>query len=116
MKAPVLPATLTALGALYFLVAAFVPKLRMRWGARTGTTVTYSRTGRTKSKHTRLRPHLGLVSCLAVFGILGGLLISMLWPEAPRGLVGRILITSFVVLGVGIIADSITEPTIHRRK
>jgi hypothetical protein len=91
--------------AMYFLVAAFVPRLRMRWGITIGI------------KTTTLKPHLGMVSCIGMSVFTGAFAVLMTWniKISPESIL-HLFVGAFVTICVGAVIDWFNEPTIHRKR
>lgn len=91
------------LAASYFLMAALVPGLRLRWGCtrRTRTTI--------------LEPHMGTLACLAMTILLGSLSLSSVLPGIPRELIELVVAVSLVLVLAGAVVDWTTEPRVQRR-
>jgi protein-S-isoprenylcysteine O-methyltransferase Ste14 len=89
--------------ASYFLLAALVPRLRLRWGRsrRTRTTV--------------LQPHMGAVTCVGMTILLGSFSLPFLWRSAPREWIEGLVAAGLVLVIAGAVVDWITEPAIHRK-
>jgi UDP-N-acetylmuramyl pentapeptide phosphotransferase/UDP-N-acetylglucosamine-1-phosphate transferase len=91
--------------ATYFLVAAFVPRIRMRWGVSISP------------KRTVLKPHMGMVSCLGIAIFISAFALPMIAPRISGDWVGRGAITGFVLFFIGGVIDSLGKTkTITRKK
>ena len=90
--------------ATYFLVAAFVPRIRIRWGIRVGP------------KKTVLQPHMGTVSCLGAAIFVGTFSLPTLTPRVSGDWIERAVIIGFALFFIGGVIDSLRERTIRRRK
>lgn len=88
----------------YFLVAAFVPRLRMRWGVSYG------------SKITVLKPHMGMVTCIGMAVFFATLALPMIFEKTPGWWMKRGVFPAFGIIAVGAMLDHLREPTITRRK
>jgi len=87
----------------YFVVAAFVPRVRMRWGFRKGL------------RSTILKPHMGAVTCAGMATMLVTFSVPFLWKRAPAEWLETAIIAGFLLVGFGAIVDWIREPTIRRK-
>ena len=111
-----MPDGLTVLAALissYYLTAAFLPKIRHRWGASKSLSFTRSNRGVERTVRNRSQPRMGFISCLGFCVFFAGFAVhSVLIGSA----VMEMLVTAFVIIGVGAIADWVREPTNCREK
>lgn len=89
--------------ATYFLVAAFVPRIRMRWGVSISP------------RRTILKPHMGMVSCLGGALFVGSFSLAMIATQVSGDWVGTGVVTGFVIFFIGGVIDSL-KPTIYRKK
>jgi UDP-N-acetylmuramyl pentapeptide phosphotransferase/UDP-N-acetylglucosamine-1-phosphate transferase len=90
--------------AIYFLTAAFVPRIRPRWGV--------SRSGGV----TTLKPHTGALTCIGVFVFIGSMVLAAILNQPPLTWMEWVTIPGFILAAVGSILDWIREPIIRRRK
>jgi uncharacterized membrane protein len=88
----------------YFLVAAFVPRLRMRWGVSYGW------------KTTVLKPHMGMVTCIGMALFFAAIALQMILAKPPDWWMERVVVPAFVIVAFGAVLDRFREPTITRRK
>jgi hypothetical protein len=90
--------------AIYFLTAAFVPRIRLRWGVRRSRGV------------TTLKPHMGALTCIGISVFIGSLALAPLLKVQPSTWIEWVTIPAFILTAVGSILDWIREPIIRRRK
>ncbi|EEF60052.1 hypothetical protein [Pedosphaera parvula] len=90
--------------AAYFLIAAFLPRIRMRWGLRYGVN--------TKT----LQPHMGMITCLGNAIFIGSVSLPMIWNQVAGELVAQGFFAGFALTAVGAVLDWLREPTITRKK
>ncbi len=88
----------------YFLIAAFVPRIRMRWGVSYGF------------KTTVLKPHMGMVTCIGMAAFFAAMTFPMIVQKPPDWWMERGVFPAFCIVGVGAVLDWLREPTITRRK
>jgi hypothetical protein len=93
---------LTAVIFTYYLTAAFVPGIRHRWGASKSFSLTRTNRGVERNVQVRVQPRMGFLSCLGFSVFFAGLTTHSLF-TGP--IVMEILVTAFVVIGVGAVAD-----------
>jgi UDP-N-acetylmuramyl pentapeptide phosphotransferase/UDP-N-acetylglucosamine-1-phosphate transferase len=91
--------------AAYFLIAAFVPRIRPRWGVSKGT-----------KRRRVLGPRLGMVTCIGISVFIGGFALPMIWTRTPHEWLERILSAGFALVGIGAILDWFVGPTDDQRK
>lgn len=89
--------------ASYFLVAALVPRLRLRWG----------RTRRTRT--TVLEPHMGTIACLGMTILLGSFCLVSVYRGVPRESLELVAAVSLVLVLAGAVVDWTTEPRVRQR-
>ncbi len=104
---------LTAVIFTYYLTAAFVPGIRHRWGASKSFSLTRTNRGEERNVQVRVQPRMGFLSCLGFSVFFAGFATHSLF-TGP--IVMEILVTAFVVIGVGAVADWTFEPTTYRQK
>ncbi len=99
--------------AAYFLIAAFIPRIRVRWGSGAGTSITFSRRGVERSKYRYTKARMGFVTCLGFATFFSGFAIAGLVSHAP---VLPVLVTGFVLMGIGAVLDWLREPPKHKKR
>jgi len=90
--------------AAYFLTAAFVPRIRLRWGVRytAGMVV--------------LKPRMGMVSCIGISLFIGSMVLPALVNQPPVTCMMYVTGPAFVLAGVGAVLDWFREPVTRRKK
>jgi hypothetical protein len=90
--------------ATYFLAAAFVPRIRMRWGVSISP------------RRTVLKPHMGMVSCLGAAIFIGTYALPFLAPRISGEWITRAVFSGFALFFVGAVMDLSGKTIIRRRK
>src|SRR5258705_7939173 len=90
--------------AAYFLTAAFVPRIRLRWG------VGYS------AGMVVLKPRMGMLSCIGISLFIGSMVLPALLKQPPVTCMVYVTGPAFVLAGVGAGLDWGRGPIIRREK
>lgn len=85
----------------YFLFAAFVPQLRVRWGISKGRSVTISSAGVERTKWSQRKSRMGAISCLGFAVFVGGF-------NFPFPIVSCVV--GFILIATGAVLDWLREP------
>ncbi len=90
--------------AAYFLTAAFVPRIRLRWG------ISYS------GGMVLLKPRMGMVGCIGISFFIGSMVLPAFLKQPPLACMEYVTIPAFVLAGVGAMLDWVRAPIGRRRR
>ena len=97
----------------YFLAAAIFPRLRVRWGAGVGASLTVSREGVERSRYKFTKARMGAVSCLGFATFVGAFPVGALVPRTP---VLYIVSAGFILMAIGALLDWLREPPKYTKR
>jgi len=99
--------------ASYFLAAAIVPRIRVRWGTSVGASITSSREGVERSKFKNSKPRMGAFTCLGFATFLGGFAMGVVAPRTP---VPYVVAAGLALMAVGAVLDWLHEPPTYTKR
>ena len=69
--------------AAYFLCAAFIPRIRLRWSIRKSQSLFISRAGVQRSRQTKRGLYLGFITCVGLAVLIAGFALVFYMQRAP---------------------------------